>query len=161
MSLRQTYLKLMHLRQDFVRKKQRWRPYSLTVEGWEIPWRCSKERARTQSSWPRDSSSGQRGYPAEQASWPCGQQPQLQLLDQLSTSPVLGCHSLYLWHSCSTAPPAFWPLLFFPVLPLGSQTKPRANSSFSSTDSHLHLADSMLPSFAKGQTGQKSGLVVV
>lgn len=84
------------------------------------------------------------------------------LLHQLSKSPVLGsCLAVSLATPCFTAPPAFWPLLPFAVLPLGSQTESRANFYFSSTSSHWNLAGSILTTFVKGQAGQKSGLVVV
>lgn len=100
--------------QAFVSKEQRWRSCCLTVEGWEIPLRCSKERARTQNSWPPDSSSGQRGYPAEHASltpWPVATAPAIALTFQLS--------SPWLWCSVSLAPllHSFTSFLALAVLP--------------------------------------------
>lgn len=113
MSLRQSYLNFMCLRQAFVKKEQIWMLCSLTVERWETLIRYSKERARTQNSWRMRASLGREsGHPAEWSQltpWPGAT---LQLLQQLSKSPILGtCLAVSLASSATT------PLAFSPCCP--------------------------------------------
>lgn len=82
-----------------------WRWYPLTVVSREIPLRFVEKEPGTQISWLHDSSSGQRGYPAELSlAYPVAYSHS-QLLHQLSQSPVLGSSSpvslAYLLHISS------------------------------------------------------------
>lgn len=82
----------------------------LTVERWEILIRCSKERARTQNSWPMRATLGRESsHPAEWSQltpWPIAT---LQLLQQLSKSPILGTCLAVSLASYGTTPLAFGP----------------------------------------------------
>ena len=114
-----------------------------------------KERARTQISWLHDSSSrAERLSSRIKPAYPVAYSHSHSYYTSFPSHQSLALACLCLWHIYFTAPLAFWPLLPFTAQPFGSQTKPRANSYFSNTNSHLNLAYSILPRFVRSRQDQ-------